>query len=672
MAMYQAALSKKEHTSAMMDESEACSLPGGLASVKRQFESQEFTSSTQSTVTHVQYQQRSVQEMSSSSEVTVRSSAREVVPTTTIFHNQQEVTHEQRVAAGYGNHYNETAMLVGGEDLPKVSTQALKQQYERTIEEAAPAKEIKKIRVPESELCRACRKRVYPMESLIADKQNFHKSCFRCEHCKGTLSLGNYASLHGRMFCKPHYKQLFKSKGNYDEGFGQKPHKDLWNNKNQQNSAEMSKVKSPSTQRKNLDTKHSSNATSIVRQENGVKALDDNRKPAAKISVVWPPQTDEPKKAFSVEDELKLVKPSWPPSVENSPPNQPVLSSSRVTPAQNDSSTIVEKGKAEDALAASQTATSEQVSNSATQQTLESNSHSQTGAQVGSQMDSEVRGVDVKEQSKVNETEDGVGKAQVKSAEEVQVNGHKGEESGKEKTQEVMDTVSHGTNNSEAVEVTVIEQNQANANSNNNNNSLTMAEFENMFDDFPESDTNEPQSLFMTNNNFDFFQTIDCDDSKWMPTEVLQLAQRDDAFVPASAKYSEATDCFSHTNFFGETDKGAFFFQNEATEPKISSSPFLEDIFAGLSTSSPDTLSDAKPDISESAAEKPTVSALDDLLDFGMDLRGSTDKEQAVRGRDDSTVTNDDPFSLWTGDDSLTVEEQIKRNRYYDDEDENS
>ncbi|XP_072317003.1 uncharacterized protein xirp2a [Eucyclogobius newberryi] len=143
MAMYQAALSKKEPTSAVMDETETCSLPGGLASVKRQFESQEFTSSTQSTVSHVQYQQRSVQEMSSSSEVTVRSSAREVVPATTIFHNQQEVIHDERVAAGYGNHYNETVMLVGGEDLPQVSTQALKQHYEKTIEEAAPAKEIK-------------------------------------------------------------------------------------------------------------------------------------------------------------------------------------------------------------------------------------------------------------------------------------------------------------------------------------------------------------------------------------------------------------------------------------------------------------------------------------------------------------------------------------------------
>ncbi|KAM9327862.1 uncharacterized protein xirp2a [Pholidichthys leucotaenia] len=150
LAMYQAAVSKKETSSsssaAMMDESEACSLPGGLASVKRQFENQEFaSSSSQSTVTQYHFQQRSVQETSSSSEVTVRSTGRDVTPATL---SQQEVIHDQRVhhnnvAASYGNHYNETVMLVGGEDLPKVSTQALKQQYEKTIEEAAPAKEIK-------------------------------------------------------------------------------------------------------------------------------------------------------------------------------------------------------------------------------------------------------------------------------------------------------------------------------------------------------------------------------------------------------------------------------------------------------------------------------------------------------------------------------------------------
>lgn len=41
-------------------------------------------------------------------------------------------------------------------------------------------------------------------------------------------SLGNYASLHGNIYCKPHFNQLFKTKGNYEEGFGLRPHKELW------------------------------------------------------------------------------------------------------------------------------------------------------------------------------------------------------------------------------------------------------------------------------------------------------------------------------------------------------------------------------------------------------------------------------------------------------------
>lgn len=41
-------------------------------------------------------------------------------------------------------------------------------------------------------------------------------------------SLGNYASLHNNIYCKAHYNQLFKAKGNYDEGFGHRPHKELW------------------------------------------------------------------------------------------------------------------------------------------------------------------------------------------------------------------------------------------------------------------------------------------------------------------------------------------------------------------------------------------------------------------------------------------------------------
>uniref|UniRef100_A0A8C0G1C1 LIM zinc-binding domain-containing protein n=1 Tax=Chelonoidis abingdonii TaxID=106734 RepID=A0A8C0G1C1_CHEAB len=95
---------------------------------------------------------------------------------------------------------------------------------------ATPTSTIRrpKLQLQEKETCILCQKRVYPMECLIVDKQIFHKSCFRCHHCGSKLSLGNYASLHGQSYCKPHFKQLFKSKGNYDEGFGHKQHKELW------------------------------------------------------------------------------------------------------------------------------------------------------------------------------------------------------------------------------------------------------------------------------------------------------------------------------------------------------------------------------------------------------------------------------------------------------------
>uniref|UniRef100_A0A7N8WV15 LIM domain and actin-binding protein 1-like n=1 Tax=Mastacembelus armatus TaxID=205130 RepID=A0A7N8WV15_9TELE len=66
------------------------------------------------------------------------------------------------------------------------------------------------------------------MERLVAHQHVFHKNCFCCVHCNTKLSLGNYASLHGNIYCKPHFNQLFKAKGNYDEGFGHRPHKQLW------------------------------------------------------------------------------------------------------------------------------------------------------------------------------------------------------------------------------------------------------------------------------------------------------------------------------------------------------------------------------------------------------------------------------------------------------------
>lgn len=41
-------------------------------------------------------------------------------------------------------------------------------------------------------------------------------------------SIYNYSALYGEFYCPSHYHQLFKRKGNYDEGFGHRQHKDRW------------------------------------------------------------------------------------------------------------------------------------------------------------------------------------------------------------------------------------------------------------------------------------------------------------------------------------------------------------------------------------------------------------------------------------------------------------
>lgn len=498
------------------------------------------------------------------------------------------------------------------------------------------------------------------------------------------------------MYCTPHYKQLFKSKGNYDEGFGQKPHKDLWNNKNQQDSAEKTKIKSPSPEKKVMNSRYSTAQSSLISQDNVIsKSVDDNKKPTSKISVVWPPQTDSPKKSFTIEEELKLFKPSWPPkegsAQENDDINQPMKPSLKETdipavkvqngPQENNmvqesaclTENVIKHGETpaeSEALASPKTVAEEPGSVTHTRETKEANSGSEAGAQVGSEMDSEVQPrVEQKEQSEGNDG-GAVERNEEKSidrVEEVKVNGHDGQiESAAGEGQEKIDK---GNNDGgEAVKVTLIDEEatagltqnaNSNNNNNNNNNGQRLFDREMLFQGLHKTDTTTVT---------DFSQADHCEGSKWMPSEVLQLAQRDDAFVPASAKCTEATDCYSDTNVFTETAEGMFAFTNEATEPKISTSSFLEDIFAGLSTSSSSLLSDFKSDIfSRSARETPLVSTLDDLLDFGMEARESADKEGDVRGKDESHSTG---ASLWADDDdTLTVEEQIKRNRYYDDED---
>lgn len=99
------------------------------------------------------------------------------------------------------------------------------------------------------EVCAVCTKAVYLTEKLAADGVVFHKSCFKCSQCAKTLSLGNYASLEGVYYCKPHFKQLFALKGNYSEGFGLQKPQEIWASKQDPtDSAPAVRIQSPSTQ----------------------------------------------------------------------------------------------------------------------------------------------------------------------------------------------------------------------------------------------------------------------------------------------------------------------------------------------------------------------------------------------------------------------------------------
>lgn len=503
------------------------------------------------------------------------------------------------------------------------------------------------------------------------------------------------------MYCKPHYKQLFKSKGNYDEGFGQKPHKELWSNKN---SAEKTKVKSPE---KKMESRSSPAQSTLVSQEKGINTpVDENKKASSKISVVWPPQSESPRKSFSIEEELKLVKPSWPPkecsAQENEHLNQPVkppLSETDIPTAQVQNGPLENHqaqegaGSPEEAPAASEAPASsiavaeEAESVALTPGTQESNSVSEAEAEAGPEMDSEVQpGVGEWSSGKDDgaaEVPERSEEESIERVEEVKVNGHDRQMESTAGVEESRGEEGRGNNdsvnNEEAVKVTLIDEeamatpalNPNSNNNNSNNNAWTLPDNEILLRGLTEDEGEKSLSLFMTDTTrtTDVSPDDHCEESKWVPREVLQPAQREDAFVPTGAKCAETTDCYSDANFFTGSAEEALVFRNEANEPKISTSSFLEDVFAGLSTSSSGLLSDFKPHIfSQSALETSGTSMLDDFMDFG----GEATEAPAKVG-DAETKVEGSGTALWADeDDNLTVEERIKRNRHYDEDEDDS
>ncbi|XP_020797700.1 LIM domain and actin-binding protein 1a isoform X2 [Boleophthalmus pectinirostris] len=159
------------------------------------------------------------------------------------------------------------------------------------------------------ESCVSCQKTVYPLERLVANQSVYHSSCFRCAHCNSKLSLGNYASLHNNVYCKPHFCQLFKAKGNYDEGFGHRPHKELWGPKTEGDSPEQSPPN-------RLDLQEHSPSSSKEPEQDQSPCVEDS--PLAKVTVLTASmeargQGSSPDKNQDKPSETRRLKISWPP-----------------------------------------------------------------------------------------------------------------------------------------------------------------------------------------------------------------------------------------------------------------------------------------------------------------------------------------------------------------------
>ncbi|NXY21342.1 LIMA1 protein, partial [Atrichornis clamosus] len=195
--------------------------------------------------------------------------------------------------------------------------------------EASPPKAVKKFQLPMKETCVGCQKTVYPMERLFANQQVFHISCFRCSYCNSKLSLGTYASLRGNIYCKPHFNQLFKSKGNYDEGFGHKQHKELWAGKTEceefpeKTSHSVNATETP--QSPGVEdapiAKVGVLAASMEAKASAVPEREERPAETKKLRIAWPPPSDQSIQGSALDEGIKVLKPKWPPEEEISKPD---------------------------------------------------------------------------------------------------------------------------------------------------------------------------------------------------------------------------------------------------------------------------------------------------------------------------------------------------------------
>ena len=56
--------------------------------------------------------------------------------------------------------------------------------------------------------------KIYPNDpKLSMGDHTYHKSCAKCETCKGQLNIQNFATSGNRLLCKTHFMEEFHSSG---------------------------------------------------------------------------------------------------------------------------------------------------------------------------------------------------------------------------------------------------------------------------------------------------------------------------------------------------------------------------------------------------------------------------------------------------------------------------
>ncbi|XP_054979419.1 xin actin-binding repeat-containing protein 2 isoform X1 [Sorex araneus] len=170
MARYQAAVSRgdcRSFSANMMEESEMCTVPGGLARVKKQFEKDQMASSCNNFSQYqYQHQNKSEQAVICNSQVNISRSSQEMernkeaskarkidVLGTEKVSSLEKHSEEINQASQFHQYVQETVIdTPEDEEIPKISTKLLKEQFEKSSQEnilysdkelTAPTKQIK-------------------------------------------------------------------------------------------------------------------------------------------------------------------------------------------------------------------------------------------------------------------------------------------------------------------------------------------------------------------------------------------------------------------------------------------------------------------------------------------------------------------------------------------------